>query len=63
MAAFGFHLYKDKSGQFRWYFEAANGKKLADSGESYFNRQDCVDAMLILADADRGTPLYDHARR
>lgn len=60
--AFGFHLYKDAVGQFRWYFEAANGRKLADSGEGYFNRQDCVDAMLIIADTNRQTAFYDHAK-
>ena len=62
MAQFGFHLYKDKLNQYRWYFEAANGRKLADSGEGYHNRQDCIDAMLIIADTTRQTALFDHAQ-
>ncbi|HEU4880919.1 MAG TPA: DUF1508 domain-containing protein [Longimicrobium sp.] len=37
--------YQDKAGEWRWYLQAANGKRLADSGEGYKNKQDCLDAI------------------
>lgn len=30
-----FDLYKDSSGQWRWWLVASNGRTVADSGESY----------------------------
>lgn len=40
-----FEVYADKRGEFRWRLKAANGKVLADSGESYTRRRRCVDAV------------------
>ena len=37
-----FYVYVDRTGQWRWYLKAVNGKKIADSGEGYFNREDCL---------------------
>lgn len=37
--------YKDAAGEWRWYLRAANGKRIADSGEGYKNKQDCLDAI------------------
>lgn len=34
-------IYKDHAGEWRWYLKAANGDKLADSGEGYRNKSDC----------------------
>ena len=31
-------VYRDDKGEFRWTALAANGKKVADSGEGYVNR-------------------------
>jgi uncharacterized protein len=41
-------LYKDTQGQWRWYLEAANGKKIANSGEGYYNKQDCLHAIDLV---------------
>ena len=30
-----FHFYRDKAGEWRWRFVAANGRTMADSGEGY----------------------------
>lgn len=38
-------IYKDAKGEWRWYLRAANGNKLADSGEGYKNRKDCENAI------------------
>ena len=31
-------IYEDDAGEYRWSARAANGKKVADSGEGYVNR-------------------------
>ena len=36
-----FEIYADTTDQYRWRFKASNGKTIADSGESYWNRSDC----------------------
>ena len=36
-----FRVYQDRAGFWRWTLFAANGRKVADSGEGYANRQDC----------------------
>jgi uncharacterized protein YegP (UPF0339 family) len=38
-------IYKDAKGEWRWYLQAVNGDKLANSGEGYKNKQDCLDAI------------------
>ncbi len=43
-----FIVYKDRSGQFRWRLKAANGKIVADSGEGYRNRADCLAAIDLI---------------
>lgn len=44
-----YYMYKDSQGQWRWYLKAANGRKLADSGEGYWNKQDCRNAITLVA--------------
>lgn len=38
------HLYQDKNGEWRWRFIAKNQRLLANGGEGYKNRQDCIDS-------------------
>lgn len=40
-------LYKDVAGQWRWRF-VTNGRTIADSGESYYNKQDAERGILIM---------------
>jgi uncharacterized protein DUF1508 len=35
-------LYRDKVGEWRWQLRHANGKVLADSGEGYVRKLDCL---------------------
>jgi len=37
-----YYVYKDSSSQWRWRLKAVNGRILADSGEGYHNKQDCL---------------------
>ena len=36
-------LYLDADQQWRWRRTAANGEIIADGGEGYFNRDDCLE--------------------
>jgi predicted secreted protein len=35
--------YKDSNGEWRWQVISSNGNVVANSGEGYKNRKDCVD--------------------
>lgn len=39
-------IYKDRKKQFRWKLVATNGKKIANSGEGYINKKDCIDIAI-----------------
>jgi len=54
-----FWIYVDKAGQWRWYLIAANNRKIADSGESYYNKSDCLSAIGLVMDTNRTTPVYE----
>lgn len=53
-----YYIYRDTQGLWRWYFRAANGRKLADSGESYHNRQDCLGAIELVRKSGL-SPIYE----
>jgi uncharacterized protein YegP (UPF0339 family) len=53
-----YYIYKDKAGQWRWFLLAANGKKIADSGEGYWNKQDCLTG-INLVKASGSAPVYE----
>ena len=49
-----FVVYKDSAGDFRWRLVAPNGRTVADSGEGYRNKSDCLDGVqLVKAQARR----------
>ncbi len=37
-----FLIYTDKANEWRWAAKAANNRRIADGGEGYVNRGDCV---------------------
>jgi uncharacterized protein YegP (UPF0339 family) len=43
-----YHVYKDNLSQWRWRLKAANNKIIANSGEGYYNKQDCLDAIDLV---------------
>ncbi len=51
-----FHIYRDAVNQYRWRLLAANGRTIANSGEGYYNRQDCVHAINLVASSN-GAPI------
>lgn len=52
-----YHMYKDHQNLWRWYLQAANNRKIADSGESYHNKADCR-AAIDLVKASSNAPIY-----
>jgi uncharacterized protein YegP (UPF0339 family) len=50
-----FYIYKDAANEWRWYFNAKNGKKIADSGESYKNLGDCENGIALIKTESPGS--------
>lgn len=54
-----FQTYKDTSGQWRWRLVASNGKYIANSGEGYINKADCLHAIDLVKSTNSATPVKD----
>ena len=53
-------MYKDNRGEWRWTYEASNGKTIAVSSEGYKARADCERGIEIMkASANSPTSLPD----
>jgi uncharacterized protein YegP (UPF0339 family) len=54
-----YYVYLDVQRQWRWTLYAANNRKIANSGEGYNNKADCVAAINLVANtgANGGTPI------
>jgi uncharacterized protein YegP (UPF0339 family) len=53
-----YNIYKDKQGYWRWRLLAANNRVIADSGEAYFNKQDCLHGIDLVKSA-YNAPVYE----
>jgi uncharacterized protein len=53
-----YYMYKDADNQWRWYLKAANDRKIANSGEGYHNKADCL-AAINLVKGSKDAPVYD----
>jgi uncharacterized protein YegP (UPF0339 family) len=53
-----FNIYKDRQGYWRWQLLAANNRVIADSGEGYFNKQDCLHGIELVQSA-YNAPIYE----
>lgn len=54
-----FVLYKDTAGEWRWRLFATNGKTIADSGEGYKNKADCLHGAKLVASTATGAPVFN----
>jgi uncharacterized protein len=43
-----YHVKKDAKGEWRWNLTAPNGKKIANSGEGYKDKKDCLHAIDLV---------------
>lgn len=53
-------LYKDAQGHWRWSLFAANRRNIANSGEWYHNRADCLHA-INLVKSTSNAPVHESA--
>lgn len=54
-----FYIYKDAINEWRWHLKSPNGNKIANSGEGYKNRSDCLYAISLVLSCNANTPIYD----
>ena len=54
-----FYIFRDSNQQWRWHLTAANNRIIASSGEAYHNKQDCLNAIGLVMDTNRRTPVYE----
>jgi len=54
-----FSLYKDAAGYWRWTLFASNHRKVADSGEGYFNKADAVNGIALVKSTNAATPVTE----
>ncbi|MFT4278669.1 MAG: DUF1508 domain-containing protein [Rhodopseudomonas sp.] len=54
-----FFLYKDVANQWRWTLYAANNKKIADSGEGYWNKADAQHGIDLVKGTNYATPVHE----
>lgn len=53
-----FTVYPDPQGFWRWNLKAANNRIIADSGEGYVNRADCINGVALVMATNVSTPIY-----
>ncbi|MBN8691184.1 MAG: DUF1508 domain-containing protein [Armatimonadetes bacterium] len=53
-----YYIYKDTNSEWRWTLYAANNRKIANSGEGYQNKQDCLSA-ITLVKGSSGAPIHE----
>jgi len=53
-----FYIYRDVGGFWRWSLVASNGRKIADSGEGYYNRADCLHGIQLVKGSTTA-PVYE----
>lgn len=53
-----YYVYKDSQQQWRWRLVTANNRIIANSGEGYWNKSDCLDA-IDLVKGSYSSPVYE----
>ena len=51
-------IYKDTARQWRWRLTASNNRIIADSGESYHNKADCLHGINLVKGSNTA-PVYE----
>ena len=60
MGSAAFYVYKDNAGEWRWSLKAANGRVIADSGEGYRDRGDCIHSIELVRSLSKAPVKDDH---
>jgi len=53
-----FEYYLDRAGNWRWHLKAPNGLIIADSGQGYSSRLDCLEGIRLVKLHAPGTEIY-----
>lgn len=53
-----YHVFKDAAGEWRWHLRASNGRIVADSGQGYNDRADCLHG-IELVKSSSNAPVED----
>lgn len=53
-----FNVYRDNRGEYRWTYEASNGKTIAVSSEGYVAKSDCINGVSLMK-ASFASPVFD----
>ncbi len=53
-----FWMYRDANQQWRWSLYAGNNRMIANSGEAYHNKSDCLHAISIVRGSG-DSPVYE----
>jgi uncharacterized protein YegP (UPF0339 family) len=61
VAALKYEVHQDRAGEWRWRLIASNSKKIADSGEGYKKKSDCLNA-INLVKLSLGAPVVELAQ-
>ncbi|MBL8645276.1 MAG: DUF1508 domain-containing protein [Rhodospirillaceae bacterium] len=57
-SASAYYIYRDANHHWRWYLLAANNRKIANSGEGYHNKADCLWAINLVKGTSQ-SPVYE----
>jgi uncharacterized protein len=53
-----YYIYKDGTNQWRWRLVANNSRIIANSGESFFNKTDCLHSINLVKGSGTA-PVYE----
>jgi uncharacterized protein YegP (UPF0339 family) len=54
-----FKVYQDTNKQYRWTLYASNGRKVANAGEGYHNKSDCLSEIQVIKANVASVPVED----
>lgn len=52
-----FHIFQDAGLQWRWQLSNSEGRKVADSGEAYREKDDCLNSIMEVQASDQALVL------
>lgn len=57
-----FEIFVDRAGEWRWRLRHQNGRVIADSGEGYTTRENCLNGIESVKTNSPGAPLVEIAK-
>jgi len=54
-----YKIYRDNRGEYRWTYEASNGRTIAVSSEGYVTKPDCMNGINLMK-SSYASPVFDN---